>query len=102
MFLFPEKPESRKFFLMMSVNISLLTGVCIVAVVYYVYKFIKCLPDALLIMKVTLAWVENRLVLNLTYHLVFRDVQKVLNEAQMPLTPSEEHKFVFGEKPPMI
>ena len=33
---------------------------------------------------------------------VLRDVQKVLNETQMPLMLNEEHKFVFREKPPTI
>ena len=33
---------------------------------------------------------------------MLREVQKVLNEAQMPLMPNEEYKFVFREKPPMI
>ena len=33
---------------------------------------------------------------------VARDSQKVLNEAQILLMPNEEHKTVFGEKPPMI
>ena len=42
--------------------------------------------------------VEDRLVLNLTYHPLLRDFQKVLNEAQILLTPNEEHKTVFGEK----
>ena len=46
--------------------------------------------------------VEDRLVLNLTYHPLLKDFQKVLNEAQILLTPNEEHKTVFGEKPPMI
>ena len=45
---------------------------------------------------------EDRLVLNLTYHSLPRDFQKVLNEAQIILTPNEEHKTVFGEKSPMI
>ena len=36
------------------------------------------------------------------YRPVLREVQKVLNEAQMPLMPNEEYKFVFREKPPMI
>ena len=47
-------------------------------------------------------WVEDRLVLNLTYHPLLRDFQKALNEAQIPLTPNEEHKTVFEEKSPMI
>ena len=46
--------------------------------------------------------VEDRLVLNLMYHPLLRDFQKFLNEAQILLTPNEEHKAVFGEKPPMI
>ena len=46
--------------------------------------------------------VEGWLVLNLTYHPLLRDFQKVLNEAQIPLTPNEEHKTIFGEKSPMI
>ena len=29
---------------------------------------------------------------------MLREVQKVLNEAQMPLMPNEEYKFVFREK----
>ena len=47
-------------------------------------------------------WVEDRLVLDLTHHPLLRDFQKVLNEAQILLTPNEEHKTVFGEKSPMI
>ena len=39
--------------------------------------------------------VEERLVLNVAGH-------KVLNEAQILLTTNEQHKTVFGEKPPMI
>ena len=31
---------------------------------------------------------------------LLRDIQKVLNEAQIFITPNEEHKTVFGEKPP--
>ena len=46
-------------------------------------------------------WVEGQLVLNLTYHTLLIDFQKVLNEAQRLLTPNEEHKGVVGEKPPM-
>ena len=45
--------------------------------------------------------VEDRLVLNLTYHPLLRYFQKVLNEAQILLTPNEEHKTVLGEKSPM-
>ena len=45
---------------------------------------------------------ENRLVLNLTYHPLLRDFQKILNEAQILLTRNEEHKNVLEEKPPMI
>ena len=45
--------------------------------------------------------VDDRLVLNPTYHLLLRDF-KVLNEAQILLMLNEEHKTVFGEKPPMI
>ena len=45
---------------------------------------------------------EDRLVLNLTYHSLLKDLQKVLNEAQILLTANEEHKTVFGEKSPMI
>ena len=48
------------------------------------------------------ARVEDRLVLNLTYHPLLRDFQKVLNDAQILLTPKEEHTTVLGEKPPMI
>ena len=44
---------------------------------------------------------EDWLVLNLTYHALLRDFQKVLNEAQILLMPNEEYKTVFGEKPPM-
>ena len=33
---------------------------------------------------------------------MLKDFQKVLNEAQILLTPNEEHKNVFGEKRPMI
>ena len=33
---------------------------------------------------------------------IAKDSQKVLNEAQILLMPNEEHKTVFGEKPPMI
>ena len=43
--------------------------------------------------------VEDRLGLNLTCHPLLRDFQKVLNEAQILLTPNEEHKTAFGEKP---
>ena len=43
-----------------------------------------------------------RLVLTLTYHPLLRDLQKVLNEAQILLTSKKEHKTIFGEKPPMI
>ena len=46
--------------------------------------------------------VEDRLVLNLMYHPLLRDFQKVLNETQIILMPNEEHKTVFWEKPPMI
>ena len=46
--------------------------------------------------------VEDRLVLNLTYHSLLRDFQSVLNEAEILLTPNEEHKTVFEEKPPMF
>ena len=42
------------------------------------------------------------MVLNLTCHPLLKDFQKVLNEAQTLLKPNEEHKTVFGEKPPMI
>ena len=45
--------------------------------------------------------IEDRLVLNLTYHPLLRDSQKVLNVAQILLTPNEEHETVFGEKHPM-
>ena len=45
---------------------------------------------------------EDWLVRNLTYHPLLRDFQKFLNETQILLTPNEEHKTVFGEKPPMI
>ena len=45
---------------------------------------------------------EDWLVLNLMYHPLLRDFQKVLKEAQILLTSNEEHKTVFGEKPPMI
>ena len=45
--------------------------------------------------------IEDRLVLNLTYHPLLRDFQKVLNVVQILLTPNEEHEAVFGEKPPM-
>ena len=31
---------------------------------------------------------------------MLRDIQKVLNEAEIFITPNEEHKTVFGEKPP--
>ena len=48
------------------------------------------------------SWAEKRLVLNLTYHPLLRDFQKVLNKAQILLTPNEEHETVFGKKPPMI
>ena len=48
------------------------------------------------------SWAEERLVLNLTYHPLLRDFQKVLNKAQILLTPNEEHETVFGKKPPMI
>ena len=46
--------------------------------------------------------VEDRLVLNLMYHPLIRDFQKVLNETQTLLKANEEHKTVFAEKPPMI
>ena len=46
--------------------------------------------------------IEDRLVLNLTYHPLLRDFQKVLNVAQILLKPNEEHETVLGEKPPMI
>ena len=46
--------------------------------------------------------VEDWLVLILMYHPLRKDFQKVLNEAQTLLMPNEEHKTVFGEKPPMI
>ena len=45
--------------------------------------------------------IEDRLVLNLTYHPLLRDFQKMLNEAQILLTPNKEHKTVFVEKLPM-
>ena len=45
--------------------------------------------------------VEDRLVLNLTHHPLLKDFQEVLNVAQILLTPNEEHKFFWGEKPPM-
>ena len=48
------------------------------------------------------SWAEERLVLNLTYHPLLRDFQKVLNKAQILHTPNEEHETVFGKKPPMI
>ena len=47
-------------------------------------------------------WVEDRLVLDLTYYPFLRNFEKVLNEASILLKPNEEHKIVFGEKPPMI
>ena len=43
---------------------------------------------------------EDRLVIDLMYYLLLKDFQKVLNEVQI-LTPNEEHKTVFGEKPPI-
>ena len=42
--------------------------------------------------------VEDRLVLNLMYHPLLKDFQKVLNEAQILLTPNDEHKTVFWKK----
>ena len=42
--------------------------------------------------------IEDRLVLNLTYHSLLRDFQKVLNKAQRRPT----NKTIFGEKPPLI
>ena len=36
------------------------------------------------------------------YHPLLRDFQKVLNEPQILVAANEEHKTVFGEKPPMI
>ena len=42
--------------------------------------------------------VEDRLVLNLTYHSLLRDFQKVLNEAQILLTPNEgTQNCLWGE-----
>ena len=46
--------------------------------------------------------IEDRLVLSLTYHPLLRDFQKVLDETQTLLLRNEEHKAIFGEKPPMI
>ena len=46
--------------------------------------------------------VEDRMLLNLTYHTLLKYFQKVLNEAQILLTPNEEHRTFFGKKPPMI
>ena len=46
--------------------------------------------------------VENRMVLNLTYHQLLKDFQKVLKGAQIRLMPNEERKTVFREKPAMI
>ena len=46
--------------------------------------------------------VEDRLVLNLTYHPLLRYFQKVLNERQILLTPNEKHKSNLREKPLMI
>ena len=53
-------------------------------------------------MKETLRLRISWYILNLMYHPLLRDFQKVLNEAQILLTLNEEHKTVFGEKPPMI
>ena len=53
-------------------------------------------------MKETLRLRIGWYILNLMYHPLLRDFQKVLNEAQILLTLNEEHKTVFGEKPPMI
>ena len=46
--------------------------------------------------------VEDWLVLNLTYHQLLKDFQKVLKGAQIRLMPNEERKTVFREKPAMI
>ena len=53
-------------------------------------------------MKETLRLRIGWYILNLMYHPLLRDFQKVLNEAQILLTLNEEHKTVFREKPPMI
>ena len=45
---------------------------------------------------------SDRLVLTLTYHPSIKNFQNVLNEAHILLTPSKEHRKVFGDKPPMI
>ena len=45
---------------------------------------------------------SERLVLTLTYHPSINNFQNVLNEAHILLTPTKEHRKVFGDKPPMI
>ena len=45
--------------------------------------------------------VEDRLVLNPSYHPLLRDFQKVLNQAQILLTYNKKHRTVFGEKLPI-
>ena len=39
---------------------------------------------------------EDWLVLHLIYRMFFRDLREVFNEIHILLTPTEEHKNVFG------
>ena len=45
---------------------------------------------------------QNKITFNIRYHLVFRDVRKILEELHVILAPDDGHKKVFPDVPLIV
>ena len=61
----------------------------------------RAIPRDTLLGKVNNQKNNNKITFNITYHTVFRNVKKVLEEMHMILAPDDRHKEVFPDVPLM-
>ena len=59
----------------------------------------RAIPMDALLEKVNNQEKQNKIIFNITYHLVFRDVRKVLEELHVILASDDGHKKVFPDVP---
>ena len=59
----------------------------------------RAIPRDALLKKVNSQEKQNKITFNITYHPVFQDVRKILEELHVILTSDDKHKKVFPNVP---
>ena len=69
------------------------------AILFIVKRVYHTIPRDALLEKVNNQEKQNKITFNITYHPVFRDVRKILEELHVTLASDDEHKKVFPDVP---